>query len=84
MSRMAAFAELVAKEINHPQVTKEELSIAKSDRFAFYKIGPVLSISVSIDCGRHSDIQFALTTRSYFSCIINNTSVNMPAVQYAS
>ena len=45
---MAAFAELVAKEINHPLVTREELSISKTDRFAFYKIGPVLSISVSL------------------------------------
>jgi uridine phosphorylase len=44
---MSSFAEVIAKEIGHPQVTKEELSIAKTDRFAFFKIGPVLSISVS-------------------------------------
>ena len=47
VSRMSSFAELIAKELGHPQVTKEELSIAKTDRYAFYKIGPVLSISVS-------------------------------------
>ena len=44
---MSSFAELIAKELGHPQVTKEELSITQTDRFAFYKIGPVLSISVS-------------------------------------
>lgn len=50
VNRMASFAELIAKEIGHPCVTKEELDIAKTDRFAFYKIGPVLSISVSFNC----------------------------------
>ena len=49
MNRMGVFAELLAKEIGHPQVTKEELSISKTDRFAFYKIGSVLSVSVSPD-----------------------------------
>ena len=46
-ARMGKFAELIAKEINYPQVAKEELSIHKTDRFSFYKIGPVLSVSVS-------------------------------------
>lgn len=47
-SRMGSFAELIAREINHPKITKGELDISKTDRFAFYKIGPVLSISVSL------------------------------------
>ena len=48
-NRMGGFAEFIAQEIGHPSVKREELSISKpgSDRFAFYKIGPVLSISVS-------------------------------------
>ena len=45
--RMGSFAEVVAKEINHPVNTKEELSISRTDRFAFFKIGSVLSVSVS-------------------------------------
>ena len=54
-NRMGGFAEFIAREIGHPHVKREELSISKpgSDRFAFYKIGPVLSISVSsarVDC----------------------------------
>jgi len=46
-NRMGGFAEFIAREIGHPNVKREELSISKpgSDRFAFYKIGPVLSIS---------------------------------------
>jgi len=47
MNRMANFAELVAKEIGWPKTTKEDLSIQRTDRFAFYKIGRVLSVSVS-------------------------------------
>ena len=47
VGRMGSFAELIAKELGHPKVTKEELSISKTDRFSFFKIGPVLSISVS-------------------------------------
>ena len=45
---MGVFAEFLAKELGHPQ-KKEELSISKEgmDRFAIYKIGPVLSVSVS-------------------------------------
>ena len=46
---MGSFAELIAREIGHPKVLKEELNIAKTDRFSFYKIGPVLSISVSYE-----------------------------------
>ena len=48
-NRMGGFAEFIAKELGHPHVQREELSISKEgmDRFAFYKIGPVLSISVS-------------------------------------
>ena len=45
--RMGAFAELIARELGHPEQDKEKLNIAKTDRFAFFKIGPVLSISVS-------------------------------------
>ena len=45
--RMGSFAEVVAKEIKHPVNSKEELCISRTDRFSFYKIGPVLSISVS-------------------------------------
>ena len=46
---MGGFAEFIAKELGHPHVKREELSISKEgmDRFAFYKIGPVLSVSVS-------------------------------------
>lgn len=42
MKRMADFAELTAKEIDCPCE-----DIHRTDRFAFLKIGPVLSISVS-------------------------------------
>lgn len=46
---MGVFAEFLAKELGHPHEKKEELSISKEgmDRFAIYKIGPVLSVSVS-------------------------------------
>ena len=46
---MGGFAEFLAKELGHPDEKKEELSISKEgmDRFAIYKIGPVLSVSVS-------------------------------------
>ena len=44
---MGDFAELIAKEIKHDKITKEALDISKTDRYALYKIGPVLSISVS-------------------------------------
>ena len=47
-NRMASFAELVAREIDYEKKTRDELNIAKTDRFAFYKIGPILSISVSV------------------------------------
>lgn len=43
--RMASFAEVIAKEMNHPVQTADQLSIARTDRFALYKIGPVLSVS---------------------------------------
>ena len=45
--RMSNFAEFIAKELNHPYKSLDDLKITKSDRFAFYKVGPVLSISVS-------------------------------------
>lgn len=45
--RMESFATFIAQEIGHPQVEPEQLNISKSDRYAFFKIGPVLSISVS-------------------------------------
>ena len=45
--RMRSFAEVIAKEINHPVQTAEQLDIHRTDRYAFYKIGPVLSVSVS-------------------------------------
>ena len=46
---MGGFAEFLAKELGRPHEKKEELSISKEgmDRFAIYKIGPVLSVSVS-------------------------------------
>lgn len=43
--RMGGFAERIAREIGHPKVEKEELKISKTDRFALFKIGPVLSVS---------------------------------------
>jgi uridine phosphorylase len=43
--RMRSFAEVIAKEINHPVQTAEQLDIHRTDRYAFYKIGPVLSVS---------------------------------------
>ena len=46
--RMAGFAEFIAREIGHPDQKREQLDISKTDRFAFFKIGPVLSISVSV------------------------------------
>ena len=45
--RMGSFAELVAKEIGHHNVEKHQLDISKTDRFSLYKIGPVISVSVS-------------------------------------
>ena len=45
--RMGSFAELVAKEIGHHDIEKHQLDISKTDRYSFYKIGPVLSVSVS-------------------------------------
>ena len=45
--RMGGFAERIAREIGHPKQDKKDLDISKTDRFAFFKIGPVLSISVS-------------------------------------
>ena len=44
---MGSFAEAVVKEINHPTCKMEELHVPRTHQFAFYKIGPVLSISVS-------------------------------------
>ena len=44
--RMGSFAEMIAKEIGHEVTDKDQLNQSKTDRFAFYKIGPVLSISV--------------------------------------
>ena len=40
--RMKSFADFIAQETGYQ---KEELT--KTDRFVFFKIGPVLSISVS-------------------------------------
>ena len=45
--RMRSFAEVIAREINHPVQTAEQLDIHRTDRYALYKIGPVLSVSVS-------------------------------------
>ena len=45
--RMGSFAELVAKEIGHHDTEKHKLKISRTDRYKFYKIGPVLSVSVS-------------------------------------
>ena len=44
--RMGMFAEVIAKAIGHPKKEMVELDISKSDRFSFYKIGPVLSVNV--------------------------------------
>ena len=44
--RMANFAKLVAREIGHPTVDLEELSMTRTDRYNFYKIGPVISVNV--------------------------------------
>ena len=44
---MGSFAEILAKEIGHEVTEKEKLDRSKTDRYALYKIGPVLSISVS-------------------------------------
>ena len=46
--RMASFAELIAKAIGHHTSDVKQLDMAKTDRFCFYKIGPVLSVNVSI------------------------------------
>ena len=46
-NRMARFAEFIAREIGHLHQKREQLDISKIERFAFFKIGPVLSISVS-------------------------------------
>ena len=44
--RMKSFAGVIAKAINHPQTEPDHLEIDRSDRFSFYKIGPVISVSV--------------------------------------
>ena len=46
-NRMGSFAELIAKEIGHHDVERHQLDISKTDRFSFYKIGPVISVNVS-------------------------------------
>ena len=40
---MEAFAEMIAKEIGHHTAK----NMTKTDRFCFYKIGPVISVNVS-------------------------------------
>ena len=76
-NRMGGFAEFIAREIGHPHVKREELSISKpgSDRFAFYKIGPVLSISVS---SARVDWRVESTAKISFSLIvaINSATAN--------
>ena len=47
--RMGSFAEMIAKEIGHEVTDQDKLNQSRTDRFAFFKIGPVLSISVSTD-----------------------------------
>ena len=47
VDRMGKFAEMIAEELTYPHTTMEKLSFQKTDRFSFYKIGPVLSVSVS-------------------------------------
>ena len=56
--RMGMFAEVIAKAIGHPKKEKVELDISKSDRFSFYKIGPVLSVNVRRDFGLSFYISF--------------------------
>ena len=41
---MRSFAECISKELD----IKGDLDIARTDRYSFFKIGPVLSISVSV------------------------------------
>ena len=45
--RMANFAEFIAKEIGHHTTELKQLDMSKTDRFSFYKIGPVISVNVS-------------------------------------
>lgn len=45
--RMGVFAEMVAKAIGHHKTELKELDLSRTDRFSFYKIGPVISVSVS-------------------------------------
>ena len=45
---MASFAELIAKELGHATTASDKLSITRTDRFDLFKVGPVLSISVSV------------------------------------
>ena len=44
--RMEKFAGIIAKAINHPQTEPDHLNMTKTDRFSFFKIGPVISVSV--------------------------------------
>ena len=47
--RMASFAELIAKTIGHHTTDLKDLNMSKTDRFSFYKIGPVISVNVSCE-----------------------------------
>ncbi len=48
---MGKFAELIAEKIGHHTSDLEKLSMTRTDRFCFYKIGPVISVNVSTcDC----------------------------------
>ena len=63
--RMGTFAEVIANAIGHHKKEMVELDISKTDRFSFYKIGPVLSVNVRRD--------FSLTNLLQSKAFFNST-----------
>jgi len=44
---MLKVAEALAEEFHLTEEEKKNMDISRTDRFSFYKVGPVLSVSVS-------------------------------------
>lgn len=67
--RMSNFAGVIAKAINHPQTELHHLNMTRTDRFSFYKIGPVISVSVRENV--HIIITYIITFSSPFPLILS-------------
>ena len=51
---MRKVAEALAEEFHLSDDEKKQMAISRTDRFLFYKVGPILSVSVS-DCSTCND-----------------------------